>query len=75
MSKYVPYLPSRQEIVPERTLVDTPIARKIRPAAVTISRSCQWLLPERVCGFVEEELKQALMEGVRSAFLSPYPGT
>jgi hypothetical protein len=40
MSKYVSCLPLRQEIVAERTLVDTPIAKKIRPVAVTISRSC-----------------------------------
>jgi len=75
--KDVSHLPSRPEIVAEiGTLVSTLIAKKIRPAAVTISRSCvSGYCPREYAGFIEEELKRALMEGFRSAYLSPFPGT
>jgi hypothetical protein len=68
----VSHLPSRQEIVAEiGTLVNTLIAKKIRPAAITISRSCvSGYCPREYAGFIEEELKRALIEGFPSAYLS-----
>jgi len=60
--KDVSHLPSRQEIVTEiGALVRTLVARKVKPAAVTICRSCiSGYCPGEYAGFIEEELKRAL---------------
>lgn len=62
--KDVSHLPSRQEIVAEiETVVNTLVAKKVKPAAVTICRSCvSGYCPREYAGFIEEELKRALGE-------------
>ncbi|MGO8734257.1 MAG: UPF0489 family protein [Terriglobia bacterium] len=62
--KDVSHLPSRQEIVAEiGTLVSALVAKKVKPAVVTISRSCvSGYCPREYAGFIEEELKLALGE-------------
>jgi hypothetical protein len=62
--KDISHLPSRQEIVAEiGTLVSALVAKKVKPAVVTISRSCvSGYCPKEYAGFIEEELKQALGE-------------
>jgi hypothetical protein len=62
--KDISHLPSRQEIVAEiGNLMATLVARKVKPAVVTISRSCvSGYCPKEYSGFIEEELKQALEE-------------
>jgi hypothetical protein len=62
--KDVSHLPPRQEIVAEiETLVSTLVAKKVKPAVVTISRSCvSGYCPREYAGFIEEELKRALGE-------------
>jgi len=65
--KDISHLPPRQEIVAEiGTLVSALVAKKVKPAVVTISRSCVsgYCLRE-YAGFIEEELKQALRELTR----------
>jgi len=65
--KDISHLPSRQEIVAEiGTLVSALVAKKVKPAVVTISRSCvSGYCPREYAGFIEEELKQALRELTR----------
>jgi hypothetical protein len=65
--KDISHLPPRQEIVAEiGTLVSALVAKKVKPAVVTISRSCvSGYCPREYAGFIEEELKQALRELTR----------
>ena len=65
--KDISHLPPRQEIVAEiGTLVSALVAKKVKPAVVTISKSCvSGYCPREYAGFIEEELKQALRELTR----------
>ena len=56
------YLPSKEQIAAEiRRLIDTLVAKKIKPAAVTVCRSCfSGFTPKEYVDFIEDELKQAL---------------
>jgi hypothetical protein len=60
--KDLSHLPSRQEIVAEiGTLISTLVAKKIKPAVITISRSCiSGYCPKEYAGFIEEVLKREL---------------
>ena len=60
--KDISHLPPRQEIVDEiHALVSTLVAKKVKPAVVTISRSCvSGYCPREYAGFIEDELKQEL---------------
>ncbi len=62
--KDVSYLPSRENIVEEiETLVRTLAVKKVRPAVVTISRSCfSGFCPKEYAEFIEDRLKRGLID-------------
>jgi hypothetical protein len=58
------HLPSKSDIVAQvRALVSTLVARNVRPAVITISRSCiSGYCPPEYAGLIEEELKRELQQ-------------
>jgi len=67
------HLPEKQEIQTEiRSLLETLTAREIRPAVITISRSCHsGYCPKEYSEFIEGELVKGLCEAFRVTVMAP----
>ena len=69
----VSHLPEKQEIQMEiRSLLETLTVREIRPAVITISRSCHsGYCPKEYSEFIEGELVKGLGEAFRASVMAP----